>query len=224
MDPSIYATWAPSQVSEEQRAGSSNEEWARDRTSQHQMGQQTHHQQQPQQQHQHAQQPQQGPLASPTLMNPSIMSDFTTLDDLGGAFDTVCGLVAPWPCGRVVTLPRAWLALCGLRYLFCFIPGPNTSSLNPYYAPYANHTYFPSFNTLAYGQPWPPSPIPISNYSTLNGATTNTSTSQTQQQQSQSVHQQSQQPAKQHQQPQQLQIQPVHSPTLSPPSNHMMIE
>jgi hypothetical protein len=120
MDPSIYATWAPSQVSEEQRAGPSNEEWARDRTSQHQMGQQTHHQQQSPQQHQHAQQPQQAPLASPTLLNPSIMSDFTTLEDLGGAFDTVCGLVVPWPCGRVVTLPRAWLELCGLRYPFLF--------------------------------------------------------------------------------------------------------
>lgn len=94
MDPSIYASWAPSQAPEEQRAGLSNEEWARDRTTQHQMGQQTHHQQQPQPQHQHAQQQQQAALASPTLMNPTIMSDFPTLDDLGGAFAAVCRLVA----------------------------------------------------------------------------------------------------------------------------------
>ncbi|KAF8156152.1 hypothetical protein BJ912DRAFT_428866 [Pholiota molesta] len=69
--------------------------------------------------------------------------------------------------------------------------------------------------TVPYGQPWPnATQVPLSSYSSLNGATTSSSTPQLQQQQSQ-PHQQSQQSPQQQQQSLQ-----AHPST----SNHMIID
>lgn len=58
-------------------------------------------------------------------------------------------------------------------------PGPSSSTLlsSPavFYSPYANPNYYQTapYPTMAYGQPWSTAAVPLSNYSSLNGATTN---------------------------------------------------
>lgn len=85
---------------------------------------------------------------------------------------------------------------------------------------YGQYGYFMQspYNTMAYGSPWPPpAPVPVSNYSTLNGATTSSSTSST----TQSQQQPAQQPLQQSPMTttQQSQQQPHPSTT-----NHMIID
>ncbi|KAF4615967.1 hypothetical protein D9613_011490 [Agrocybe pediades] len=73
------------------------------------------------------------------------------------------------------------------------------STNQAFYPPYAQQYYIQSpFNIAAYGTPWPSS-VPLSSYSTLNGATTAT-TSQQQQSQQQQQQPQQQQQHQQHQQ------------------------
>jgi protein phosphatase 1 regulatory subunit 10 len=90
-----------------------------------------------------------------------------------------------------------------------------TASPQNFYNQYVNPGFFVQapYNAMAYGTPWPSSnPVPLSNYSSLNGATSSSS----QQQQQQSPQQQQQPPLQQLQQPQQQ----SHPST----SQHMMIE
>ncbi|KAF5371960.1 hypothetical protein D9615_008060 [Tricholomella constricta] len=90
-----------------------------------------------------------------------------------------------------------------------------TSSAPSFFSPYQHNSYFvpAPYNTLAYGSTWSSQPhVPLSNYSSLNGATTSTtpssatSSAQQQQQQSPQLQHQQQQPSKQ---PPQSQSQPI---------------
>lgn len=100
-----------------------------------------------------------------------------------------------------------------------YFQGPSNSSIlsaspQSFYGQYGYFMQAP-YNTMAYGSPWPPpAPVPVSNYSTLNGATTSSSTSSTQAQQ-----QPAQQTIQQSPTTQQSQQQPHPSTT-----NHMIIE
>ncbi|PPQ81083.1 hypothetical protein CVT25_014546 [Psilocybe cyanescens] len=103
------------------------------------------------------------------------------------------------------------------------LAGPSSSQ--PFYQPYGNYYIQAPFTTMAYGTPWPTT-VPLSNYSSLNGATTSSSSQsqqQQQQQQQQPQQQQQQSPQQQHQSPQipqqQIQLQ-NHSST----SQHMIID
>ena len=142
--------------------------------------------------------PQSGSVASPPMASPTIdMSDFT----LGGDFS-----------GQSQMNPPA------IDSQFCFQGSTNSSILSAspqsFYGQYGYFMQSP-YNTMAYGSPWPPpAPVPVSNYSTLNGATTSSSTSSTQSQQ-----QPAQQPLQQSPTTQQSQQQP-HPST----SNQMIIE
>ena len=106
-----------------------------------------------------------------------------------------------------------------LRSQFLF-QGPSNSSIlsaspQSFYGQYGYFMQSP-YNTMAYGSPWPPpAPVPVSNYSTLNGATTSSSTSSS----TQSQQQPAQQTLQQSPTTQQSQQQPHPSTT-----NHMIIE
>lgn len=100
--------------------------------------------------------------------------------------------------------------------LFYFQGSSNSSILSAspqsFYSQYGYFMQSP-YNTMAYGSPWPPpAPVPVSNYSTLNGATTSSSTS--------SPTQSQQQPAQPQQSPTPQQSQQPHPST----TNHMIIE
>ena len=142
--------------------------------------------------------PQSGSVASPPMASPTIdMSDFT----LGGDFS-----------GQ----SQHQLACFNST---CFQGSANSSILSAspqsFYGQYGYFMQSP-YNTMAYGSPWPPpAPVPVSNYSTLNGATTSSSPSSS----TQSQQQPAQQPLQQSPTTQQVQQQPHPSTT-----NHMIIE
>ncbi|KAF8075900.1 hypothetical protein FPV67DRAFT_1469704 [Lyophyllum atratum] len=86
-------------------------------------------------------------------------------------------------------------------------PSSLASPTSSFFTPYQHSYFVPSpYNTLAYGSTWPPSShVPLSNYSSLNGATTSAtpSSSSSSSQQQQSQQQQQHSPPHQHQQVQQ---------------------
>lgn len=86
-----------------------------------------------------------------------------------------------------------------------------SASPQAFYAQYQPN-YFMPFQTMAYGAPWSTSnPVPVSNYSTLNGATTSSATASSSQQQNLQQTQPQQQQSHQQQQ-------------HSPPSQQMIID
>ncbi|CAA7259583.1 unnamed protein product [Cyclocybe aegerita] len=125
-------------------------------------------------------------VSSPSLTSPTIdMNDFTTLGDLGATASSILS-ASPQAFYSQYVNPSFLMQTHGL------------------------HTHSP-FTTMAYGTPWPN--LPVSNYSSLNGATTSTSTlpvsvqQQQQQQQQQQPSQQQPSPPLQNQQPIQQQQQ-----------------
>ena len=143
--------------------------------------------------------PQSGSVASPPMASPTIdMADFTLGGDFSGQsqHESVCSRLS------------------------IYSQGPSNSSIlsaspQSFYGQYGYFMQSP-YNTMAYGSPWPPpAPVPVSNYSTLNGATTSSSTSSS----TQSQQQPAQQTVQQSPTTQQSQQQPHPSTT-----NHMIIE
>lgn len=129
------------------------------------------------------------------------ITDFGAMGDLPGDFSSAVDKKSPQTHEM------------RLFSLFRNFSGQGASALPPFYNPYGTYFMQSPYNTMAYGtSPWASS-VPLSNYSSLNGATTS---SQVQQQ-----HQQS--PQQQHAQPQQQQQQPLHQPVPST-SQQMMIE
>lgn len=165
----------------EQRPASSLDDWAKDRSN-------------------NAPQSASSPVSnsSPTLdIN---INEFTTLGDLGGMLSFSC------------------VASVGANALMDLSDIPASSTAAPsspqqsFYAPFQHNGFFvPSpYTTMAYGTtPWSSqNPLPLSNYSSLNGATTSSASSSSSTQQS-TQQQQQQQPSKQPSQQHQSTSQPM---------------
>ncbi|KDR74518.1 hypothetical protein GALMADRAFT_157714 [Galerina marginata CBS 339.88] len=109
------------------------------------------------------------------------------------------------------------------------LAGPSTSSITqPFYNPYPPYYMASPYTTMAYGTPWP-STVPLSNYSSLNGATTTASSASQGQQQHSPQQQHAQPPSQQQQQQQQQHIQQqqqqqVQQQSHSSTSHQMMID
>lgn len=149
--------------------------------------------------------PQTGSVASagsPTSPSSGIdLGDFTTLGDMAGEYRRRRSAASHTHSRRVV-----------LSYDTdhqSFSTGPSSASAllsaspQAFYAQYQPN-YFMPFQTMAYGTSWSTSnPVPVSNYSTLNGATTSSATASSSQQQNlqqtqpqqQQSHQQQQHPS-----------------------------
>ena len=113
------------------------------------------------------------------------------------------------------TRPRVVSSYLTILITDPFSTGPSSASTllsaspQAFYAQYQPN-YFMPFQTMAYGTPWSTSnPVPVSNYSTLNGATTSSATASSSQQQK-----------LQQTQPQQQQS---HQPQQHPSSSQQMI-
>jgi protein phosphatase 1 regulatory subunit 10 len=148
---------------------------------------------------------------SPPTLDINI-NEFTTLGDLGGklfiktAYNMTMGA-------------NILMDLSDIQASSTNVP----SSPQSFYAPFQHNNFFvpAPYTTMAYGTtPWPTqNHLPLSNYSSLNGATTSLTPSSStqsstlqQQQQQQPPKQQSQQPLQQHQStPQPMMIEYVHA-------------
>lgn len=153
-------------------------------------------------------------VGSSSATNNMDISDFTTLGDLGGepAFVQHSSCACRSRAAKLMTYPLATAAAPALLASPQTFYSQLTQSHNQY--------FLPSYPTLAYGNStW--SPIPLSTYSTLNGATSSSNPATTQLQQSSQAGQQQSPPpphsptTQQHPSPQQQQSQTQGSPQQS---------
>lgn len=127
--------------------------------------------------------------------NPSLdinINEFTTLGDLGGKLLSFKLFIQLW-----ALIPS--MDLSDIQAAAAAVP----SSPQSFYAPFQHSNFFATtpYPTMAYGSTWSSqNHLPLSNYSSLNGATTSSSSTQSssQQQQPQQLPQPSKQPSQQH--------------------------
>jgi protein phosphatase 1 regulatory subunit 10 len=139
---------------------------------------------------------QSGGVGSPPPATPTLdMSDFTTLGDIGGKHT-----LPPCPVALCTSLYEIQVARLKLITHYAAPPTSAPSLSSPpqsFYAPFQHNNFFVAspYNTMAYGASWSPQPqVPLSNYSSLNGATTSSSGSSSSSSQQHQQRQQSPQP------------------------------